>query len=88
MMSSDTGGLAVTRPPDLLGGQDAKETSTELSRCTRYEGKNPNLEKARSIVERVGLDATNELGDTPVSVAAGPSQSEFLDWLSATRLNR
>ncbi|WP_105011763.1 ankyrin repeat domain-containing protein [Salinibacter sp. 10B] len=46
-----------------------------------YDGQDRSLAEAREIVSRVGVHAHNDLGDTPLSVAASLGVLEMIDWL-------
>ena len=35
-----------------------------------YDGKKINIEKAISILDEIGINATNEIGETPLIIAA------------------
>lgn len=46
-----------------------------------YDGHDIDLVEAREIVSIVGVDAHNDLGDTPLSVAASLGRLDMVDWL-------
>ena len=46
-----------------------------------WGGKRVDEDKARAIVRRVGLEATSELGETPLTVAAELGRVEMVRWL-------
>src|SRR5262249_15923192 len=46
-----------------------------------WGGKRVDEQRARKIVERVGLDAASDHGDTPLTAAAGLGRVEVVRWL-------
>jgi ankyrin repeat protein len=62
-------------------GRDRKRLPWTYREALGYGGKRLDEERARNIVRRVGLDATNDLGDTPLTVAAELGQAGMVRWL-------